>query len=186
MWQGKGVVRDSMRGASVASTTCMNPDLARAFLGGVAGTIAMMAASTAARSGVMSELTRLAGSMTSAPESRATQPVGVAAQLVNGGLFAVGYATAFRRFEQDLDWRTGAAVGLAHGLAAGVFLRMVPALHPRVPEDLPAPGAFMLNRGRGAALTLIGLHVLFGAIVGAASAGGAGSMRARARGLTRG
>jgi hypothetical protein len=128
----------------------------------------MIAVSAAGRLGVMAELTRLAGTVTAAPGSRASYPIGIAAQLLNGGLFGAAYHTAFERLDRQMDWRAGALVGLTHGLAAGLFLALVPALHPRVPEELPAPGAFMLNRGTSPAITFVALHGLFGAIVAAA------------------
>jgi hypothetical protein len=149
----------------------MTGPLHRAFAAGVAGTAAMMAVSAATGSGVMAELTRLAGTVTSTPGSRASSPVGIGAQLLNGGLFGVVYHMGFARLEREVDWRTGAVVGVAHGLAAGLFLALVPALHPRVPESLPAPGAFMLNHGFVPAITFVALHGLFGTIVAAASPG---------------
>jgi hypothetical protein len=147
----------------------MTDSLYRAFAAGVAGTAAMMAVSSATGSGVIAELTRLAGTVTSTPGSRASYPVGLGTQLLNGGLFGVFYHTAFARLDRDVDWRTGAVVGVAHGLAAGLFLALVPALHPRVPENLPPPGAFMLNHGSVQAITFLALHGLFSIIVTAAS-----------------
>jgi hypothetical protein len=156
-----------------------------AFGAGVLGAGAMAAASRAAGTGVMKELERLLGAFPLPPRDPRTQTVGLGLQLVNGGMLAQLYAAAF-----DLGvppgWRSGLGLGLLHGAAAGAFLGAVPALHPDVPDPMPAPGAFMRRRGPAAALTFLGLHGLYGAIVGAAgreafSASGARSGEGRPR-----
>jgi hypothetical protein len=141
----------------------------RAFAAGVLGAAAMTAASRATGSGVMRELEQLSGAMVLPPRSPATRPLGLAIQFVNGGLLAQLYLEMFDRLPLRAGWRTGLGLGLVHGAVAGVFLSAVPALHPRVPEVIPSPGLFMVNRGVRSAVALAALHALFGAIVGAAS-----------------
>lgn len=138
-----------------------------AFGAGVAGAAAMMAAAEAARSPVMRDLQELAGTLTASPGSEKSELLGFAAQLVNGGLLAEGYRAAFRVSGIRPTWRTGLALGAAHGMVAGAALSAVPALHPRVPDNIPAPRPFMLRRGARGAVMLVALHALFGAVTGA-------------------
>lgn len=150
----------------------IRPERVRAFGAGVLAAAAMTTASAVARSTVMSELQQLAGTLVAPPRSAASRAIGLTTQLVNGGLFAQLYLAAFENAGLRAGWRDGLTLGLLHGAAAGLFLGVVPALHHRVPEQLPAPGPFMLNRGAHAAVTLVALHGLFGAIVGATLAVG--------------
>lgn len=138
-----------------------------AFGAGVAGAAAMMAAAEAARSPVMHDLQELAGTIAAPPGSEHSELLGFAAQLVNGGLLAEGYLAVFRLSGMRPTWRAGLALGAAHGLIAGTTLGAVPALHPRVPSEIAAPRPFLLRRGPRGAVTLVALHALFGAVVGA-------------------
>lgn len=141
-----------------------------AFGAGVLGAGAMAVASRGAGTGVMTELERLLGAFPLSPRNPKAQTVGLGLQLVNGGLLAQLYAAAFD-LGVPAGWRSGLGLGLLHGAAAGLLMGAVPALHPYVPDPMPAPGAFMRRRGRAAVLTFLGLHGLYGAIVGAAGRG---------------
>ena len=46
-------------------------------------------------------------------------------------------------------------------------MAMMPAMHPLIPEQMPAPGAFMANMGLMGVIAEIMLHLIYGAIVGA-------------------
>jgi len=140
------------------------------FSTGVGATVAMMAVSRATASRVMPELQALAATAVAKRGSTAGEALGMAAQLVNGGLFACAYDAACDRVSVRPGLATGATLGLVHGALAGVALAAVPAVHPRVPEQRPAPGAFLHRLGRGSAVGLVALHVLYGALVGAALA----------------
>lgn len=139
----------------------------RLFSTGAAATSAMMIASRALGSPVMADLHALAATVVRPRGSIAGDAVGHAAQLINGGLFAQAYEVALTRGPLSPGWRAGAALGLAHGVAAGLLLGAVPPLHPRVPDEVPAPGIFMRRRGAGAGVMLVALHGLYGAFVGA-------------------
>jgi hypothetical protein len=140
------------------------------FSSGAGATLAMMAVSRAAASPVMPELQELAATAVSDRGSTVGAALGFAAQLVNGGLFAQVYDAAFDRLSLQPGLVTGAGIGLVHGTLAGMALGAVPAVHPRVPEQQPDPGAFLHRLGGSAAATLLALHVLYGALVGAALA----------------
>jgi hypothetical protein len=138
---------------------------------GAAATTGMMIASRLTGSPVMPGLQQLAATVAAAPGSAAGSAFGYASQLVNGALFAEGYRLAFAALRITPSWQRGAVMGLGHGVLAGVVLAAVPPLHPRVPEQVPPPGAFMRHHGAGAAAMLVALHVLYGGLVGAAIAG---------------
>lgn len=138
------------------------------FAAGTAATLTMMGASRVMGSPVMPRLQELAATVTSPPGSAIGHAVGVTAQLVNGGLFAEVYDQAFARTDLRPSWATGAALGFAHGVLAGVVLGAVAPMHPRVPDEVPAPGAFMRHHGTAASAVLVALHALYGALVGAA------------------
>jgi hypothetical protein len=139
------------------------------FAAGAAATVVMTAASRVTTSHVIGRLTELLGTLVARPGTGLGVAFGHGAQIVNGGLFAMTYDEAFRRAGDRLNPIRGLAVGLVHGLAAGLLLAATPAIHPRVPEVLPDPGPFMRRHGRDAALALIALHGLYGALVGAAA-----------------
>ena len=129
----------------------------------------MMVAAKALGSPVMRDLERLTGTMVAEPRTCASRMTGAAIQFVNGGLLAQGYLEAMSRLRlRQRGWQKGLAIGIMHGVAAGVLLGLVPAVHPRVPEEVVPPGLFMSRRGAHGAVALIALHALFGAVVGAA------------------
>lgn len=130
------------------------------------GATVMMAAAKAADSPVMDDLARLSGTMAFAPRTRASRLAGTVIQLVNGGLLAQGYVHAIRRLPGRSTWQDGLALGVVHGAAAGILLGVIPAVHPRVPEDVPPPGLFMSRRGAHGPAMLIALHAIFGIVVG--------------------
>ncbi|HUE89297.1 MAG TPA: hypothetical protein VMO26_24730, partial [Vicinamibacterales bacterium] len=87
--------------------------------------------------------------------------------------FAQVYGAAMDALQPRSAWIAscaGATLGALHGVLAGAMLGAVPALHPRVPEQVPAPRAFLLRRGVQAALALVALHALYGALVGEVAA----------------
>lgn len=51
-------------------------------------------------------------------------------------------------------------------MVAGLFMAMVPAMHPLVPEQMPAPGPFMANLGAMGIIAEFVLHAVYGGIVG--------------------
>lgn len=101
--------------------------------------------------------------------------IGFLVHLVNGQVFALGYAAAFSALEYS-SWWLGALFGLWHGVAALVLLVPVTAgIHPRVASDragpsldavLEPPGLLLLNYGRETPVVTLIAHVVFGAILG--------------------
>lgn len=101
--------------------------------------------------------------------------LGFLVHVVNGQVFALGYAAAFTVLDYS-SWWLGALFGLWHGVAALTLLVPLAAgVHPRVASDrsgpsldavLEPPGLLSLNYGREAPIVTLIAHVVFGAILG--------------------
>ena len=115
------------------------------------------------------------GTMVTADRRRAAL-YGSAIHLVNGWLFAFGYAAVFESLGRA-KWWLGAALGLVHALAVlTVLLPALPGLHPRMASEtrgpeptraLEPPGFLALNYGRRTPLVTIVAHLVYGAVLGA-------------------
>jgi uncharacterized membrane protein YagU involved in acid resistance len=102
--------------------------------------------------------------------------LGFLVHLVNGQVFALGYAAAFTALGRA-TWWLGALFGLWHGVAAlTLFVPLAAGVHPRVASEragpsldavLEPPGLLALNYGRETPLVTIAAHVVYGAILGA-------------------
>lgn len=102
--------------------------------------------------------------------------LGFLVHVVNGQVFALGYAGAFTLLGQA-SWWLGALFGLWHGLAALTLLvPLIAGVHPRVASDrsgpsldavLEPPGLLSLNYGRETPIVALIAHVVYGAILGA-------------------
>jgi hypothetical protein len=92
--------------------------------------------------------------------------MGLIIHLVAGGIFALIYTAGFEYLTHRADWLVGLGFGVIHTLFSGLLLAMMPAMHPLVPEMLPAPGAFMANLGMMGVAAFFMLHLIYGAIVG--------------------
>ncbi len=100
---------------------------------------------------------------------------GFLVHVVNGQLFAIGYAAAFAILETS-SWWLGALFGLGHGVAALMLLvPLMAGVHPRVASEragpmldavLEPPGLLALNYGRETPLVTLVAHVVYGAILG--------------------
>jgi hypothetical protein len=115
------------------------------------------------------------GTMVTADRRRAAL-YGSAIHLVNGWLFAFGYAAVFESLGRAQPW-LGAALGLVHALAVlTVLLPALPGLHPRMASEtrgpeptraLEPPGFLALNYGRRTPLVAIVAHLVYGTVLGA-------------------
>jgi hypothetical protein len=100
---------------------------------------------------------------------------GFLVHVVNGQIFAIGYAAAFTILDTS-SWWLGALFGLGHGVAALTLLvPLMAGVHPRVASErggptldavLEPPGALALNYGRETPLVTLFAHVIYGAILG--------------------
>ena len=100
---------------------------------------------------------------------------GFLVHLVNGQVFALGYAGAFAVLGRA-EWWLGGLFGLWHGvMALTLFVPLAVAVHPRVASErsgpsletvLEPPGLLALNYGRETPIVTIAAHVAYGAILG--------------------
>ena len=101
--------------------------------------------------------------------------IGFLVHLVNGQIFALGYAGAFAVLGRAAWW-LGALFGLWHGvMALTLFIPLVAGVHPRLASErsgpsletvLEPPGLLALNYGRETPIVTIAAHVAYGAILG--------------------
>ncbi|MGI8510332.1 MAG: DUF6789 family protein [Gemmatimonadaceae bacterium] len=139
----------------------------KAFGAGVVGGIVMVILMWMARTfmGMHMDLSMMEGTLF-LPMGPTAWIVGFIMHLIISGLIGLLYAWGF----ENVTHRSGAVVGMGfgviHAVLAGLFMGMVPAMHPRIPEMMPAPGFFLSNMGMMGIIALFVLHLVYGAIVG--------------------
>lgn len=92
--------------------------------------------------------------------------LGLCLHLAAGAGFALAYAWCFENLTHQAGVKPGLLFGFAHAISAGLILAAIPMLHPMVPEEMAAPGAFMSGLGALGVFLLFAEHLVFGAIVG--------------------
>jgi hypothetical protein len=140
----------------------------RAIVAGLVGGLAMtLFAWLVRQTGLQMNAEMMLGSMVSSSPGPTAWLIGFVIHLVISALIALIYAWGFER----VTHRAGAVVGLGfaviHVIIAGMVMAMIPAIHPMIPEQMPAPGAFMANMGGTFVALFVIEHLLYGAIVGA-------------------
>lgn len=139
----------------------------QAFLAGVVGGATMSLITALARTmGMPVNWELILGTFFGAPPSRTAWLTGLILFLVLSGLIALLYAIGFEHVTRRAGWSVGLVFSFVHTLVAGTLVGLVPALHPLVPESLPAPGAFMANLGTLGIGIFVLSHLIYGAIVG--------------------
>lgn len=94
--------------------------------------------------------------------------VGLIAHFTIGALIGILYAWLFDLFEIPSTWFWGGILGVIHGIFAGVLIRLLSAIHPRMgPEkSLPSPGFFCKNYGNLIPAKLALVHIIYGVMLG--------------------
>ena len=142
--------------------------IGRGFIGGVIGALTMSAVTGVLRFlGVAVDMQLLLGSLLLGATGPGVWLIGLGIHLLIGGVLGVVYATLFEVAFAEASAGLGVAIGAVHAVIAGIVLAFVPAVHPLIPELLPAPGLFMLELGAFGVVLFVGLHLMYGAIVGA-------------------
>jgi hypothetical protein len=143
---------------------------------GIAATVTLTGIMVAAQLAGLSrmDIPLILGTMFTDDPDRA-RSVGFLVHVVNGQVFALGYAAAFAILGRA-EWWIGALFGAWHGLAAlVVIVPLAAGVHPRMatgrsgPElhtVLEPPGLLALNYGRETPLVALVAHVTFGVILG--------------------
>ncbi len=97
----------------------------------------------------------------------AGQVVGLAIHIVGSGLLALFFARAFALGGvSDQLWLWGVLGGSILWAIAGLFMGIVPVMHPEIPVRLPAPGYFVANCGVPDVVTFLVGHLIYGVVVG--------------------
>lgn len=142
----------------------------KAFTAGVVGGAVMSVIMALVRITMVDRgmnLEMLLGTMLGLAPTAATWVVGLVIHLVISGAIALIYAWGFERVTHRAGWALGAGFGLIHAVIGGLFMGVMPAMHPLVPGQLPAPGFFMANQGALGVFAFFMLHLIYGAVVGA-------------------
>lgn len=154
----------------------MDFELGTAIAAGLAGTAAMTAIMYMGFvMGMRMDMPLMLGTMF-LRRGPAAWVLGLMLHFMMGAAFFVVYAGLFDALGLETSlagW--GALFGLAHGVAAGMAMGMMGAVHPRLAADgpdvageaLPAPGPFGIHMGMMAPVAILGLHALYGAVAGA-------------------
>lgn len=100
------------------------------------------------------------------PRGVAAWILGLLMHLVISGAIALLYALGFERLTHRAGPAVGAAFSVVHAVVGGLALAVIPAIHPMIPEQMRAPGAFMSGVGFGGVLLFFIEHLVYGAIVG--------------------
>ncbi len=139
----------------------------KAFLAGVAGGAAMTVLGAVVRAlGMPVNLEMMLGTMFLAPGATAWI-AGLIMHLAISGMIALLYALGFERLSHRAGTGTGALFSLVHIVIGGCAMLALPAMHPMIPQEMPAPGAFMSGMGLAGVAFFVVEHVMYGAIVGA-------------------
>ena len=141
----------------------------RAFAAGVTGGVLMTLLMALAR---MTEMTTIdlelkLGSMVSQETTTTSWVIGLFLHLIISGLIACIYAVGFEYVTHTATWLAGLGFGVLHTIIGGLFLAVLPEIHPLMPSDsLPAPGPFAINYGLMTTVAFAVGHLVYGATVG--------------------
>jgi hypothetical protein len=139
----------------------------RAIAAGLVGGVAMTVLAWLVRqTGLQMNAEMMLGSILSSSPRLTTWLIGFVMHLVISALIALIYAWGFERVTHRAGAVVGLGFGVIHVVIAGVVMAMIPAIHPMIPESMPAPGAFMANMGGTFVALFVIEHLLYGAIVG--------------------
>ena len=138
-----------------------------AIFAGIVGGLAMTGLGWLARAGgldVNPEM--MLGTMLGYPEGQDAWLVGLGMHLVISLLIALLYAAGFEAVAHRAGPAAGFSFSVVHLVLAGLALVGLPAIHHMIPEQMPAPGPFMVNLGAPVVAFFILEHILFGVLVG--------------------
>jgi hypothetical protein len=140
----------------------------RAILCGLFGAFAISATSALLRLiGIPIHIELILGTMFGLQPGPAAFLLGFAMHLAIGGAFGLLYAWLFETVWLHGGAFTGMILGVLHASLIGMAVGLTPQFHPMIPEQIGDPGPFFANIGPIGVVAFFGIHVLYGAIVGA-------------------
>jgi len=138
----------------------------RALWAGIIGALAVTILTAVARSlGLAIDFELMLGTLVGVPPGAGAWLLGFLIHLVHGATFGLVYAWGFEALRRG-GWVVGAGFGIVHALVAGSALALILAVHPFIPEPMPAPGPFLSSLGAIGVAVDLGLHMTYGVIVG--------------------
>jgi hypothetical protein len=138
----------------------------RLFSAGVIGGVAFSVLAAVLRAaGIRVDLELWLGSVVLAPQAAAWL-VGFFWHITLSGFIAILYGRAFLALGRATPL-LGMRVSLVHIVLSGLWLGVMPGLHPRIPEEMVAPGLFLSAYGVAGVSAFVAVHLVFGAVVGA-------------------
>ncbi len=142
--------------------------IGQAVVAGMVGSVVMSLIMAVARAmGMQANLEMMLGTMLGMAPGTGTWWIGFVMHLMAGAVFAIIYGEIFEHVTHKSGWGLGLGFGFVHAVVSGLALAGIPAIHPLIPEAMPAPGAFMSNLGVMGVVAFVMLHLIYGAIVGA-------------------
>lgn len=140
-----------------------------AFIAGMIGGAAMSALMWMGRElmGMQANLSMMLGTMFVQPPGAAAWITGFIMHLIISGLIALIYAWGFEHVTHRAGVGVGVGFSLIHSVIGGAMMALMPMIHPLIPGQMPAPGAFLMNYGALHVVALFVMHAVYGAIVGA-------------------
>lgn len=140
----------------------------RAVICGLIGALAISAASAILRLiGIPIHIELILGTLSGLQPGPAAFLLGFAMHLAIGGAFGLLYGWLFETVWLHGGAFTGMILGTLHAALIGMGVGLTPQFHPYVPEMIPDPGPFFANIGPIGVIAFFGVHILYGAIVGA-------------------
>lgn len=140
----------------------------KAFIAGIVGGFAMTLLMVLGRAlGMKANAEMMLGTMFGGQPGAGTWVLGLLVHLMLSGLIALGYSVGFEYMTRRAGLGIGVAFSIPHAIIGGLVMGMIPAVHPMIPEMMPAPGAFMANMGALYVVAFFVEHMLYGGIVGA-------------------
>lgn len=139
----------------------------QAFWAGIVGGVVMSLLLALARAmGIEANLELMLGTLLFPEAGGGAWLAGFLMHLLISGAIGLLYALGFEHFSHRAGVPVGIGLGIIHLLIGGIFLGLMPRLHPHMPEVLSEPGAFLVNGGAAGVLTFIIVHLSYGAVMG--------------------
>lgn len=140
----------------------------RAILFGVLGAAAISAASVVLRTiGVPIRMELILGTAFGTAPGPAAFALGFAMHLAIGGAFGLLYGWLMETVWDHGGAGVGMILAVLHSTLIGMAIGLTPRFHPLIPEQMADPGPYFANIGVAGVLAFFGIHLLYGAIVGA-------------------
>lgn len=141
--------------------------LGKALVFGVLGSAAISVLSAALRlAGLPIGLELLLGMLAGRTPEHAFG-LGLFLHLGIGGLFGLVYGYLFERVWDHGGALTGVLTAVVHASLIGFFVGFASELIPLIPSRMPDPGPYFAGLGPAGVAAFFGLHLVYGALVGA-------------------